>query len=198
MNTAIVLLAAGSSSRMGQSKQLLKVHEETLLRRAATVALKAGIGPVVVVLGAGEVQHRAVLENLDIEIISNPLWEKGMGSSLKAGLEFLLSHYPGTDALIAMVCDQPLLTPDHLKKLAETHGQSAQPIVVSGYAGTVGVPALFDKSLFPEIATLRDEHGAKSIIAHHPHETVTVDFPEGAIDLDTPEDFKLYSDKTSE
>jgi molybdenum cofactor cytidylyltransferase len=187
MKIGIIILAAGSSSRLGQSKQLLEIGGMPLLTRAATVALESTIGPVVVVLGANEMAHREAAAHLPVEIISNPRWETGMGSSLKAGLIQVLKQSPDTVAVIVMVCDQPLLTSGHLKALSETHQRTGK-LAVSGYSGSIGVPALFSRGLFPEILAMPDGQGAKKILQQHPDEIVIVNFPEGAVDIDTQED----------
>lgn len=187
----LILLVAGSSSRMEQSKQLLEVSGESLLVHAINAAVNSGHRPVVV-LGANEEAHRKAIGNLPVESILNPHWKNGMGGSLKAGLIYLLQNTPLAEALIVMVCDQPLLTSEHLKKLKEKYQTAGKGIIASGYAGTSGVPALFHKSLFPEIMALSDELGAKSIIQKHLNDTITIDFPEGSVDLDTPTDYQNF------
>ncbi len=193
--SGIILLGAGSSSRMGQSKQLLLVEGEPLLLRSAKAALGARANYVVAVLGANEAPHRKLLKGLGLEIASNPDWPKGMGSSLKAGLRHLLAIAPGTSAVIVMVCDQPNIHAHHLKTLLDNFLKMKYPIVASRYSGIIGVPALFDKSLFPAIFKLEDDQGAKMIIKQHPELVSAVDFPGGEIDLDTPEDYKTFTNK---
>ncbi|MEQ1588226.1 MAG: nucleotidyltransferase family protein, partial [Cyclobacteriaceae bacterium] len=107
---SILVLAAGSSSRLGQSKQLFLVEGKTLLEKSALAALNSGAEHVVVVLGAQAALHKKVIENLPIGIVINDDWQKGMGNSLKVGLGHLITNYPETEAVIIMVCDQPFLT----------------------------------------------------------------------------------------
>jgi molybdenum cofactor cytidylyltransferase len=192
MSIGIILLAAGSSSRMGQSKQLLKVNETSLIVHAASQAIETGMTPIVVVLGANEHAHRQALANLKLDIVFHPGWEKGMGGSLKSGLNQLLKIAPETEAVIVMVCDQPLLKAGHLQKLMANYSAARCHVVASGYSGTAGVPALFDKVLFPEIQGMPDEEGAKKIILRHSKKGIVVDFPEGSVDMDTPEDFRTF------
>ena len=193
IEVAIILLAAGSSSRMGKSKQLLKIKDESLLVRSITIALTSGLRTVVV-LGANEQQHRNAIESLPVDIISNVDWKNGMGGSLKAGLKYLLANAPLTEAIIVMVCDQPLLTAAHLEKLRTKYETSDKSIIASYYSGTPGVPALFHKSLFSEIMELPDDQGAKKIFQQHTNDMLTIDFPGGAVDLDTPDDYKNLVD----
>lgn len=198
VTSVALILAAGSSSRMKQSKQLLKIDGESLLRKAITVAAKSGVSKMVVVLGANEAKHREEIAGLDPAIITNPEWQNGMGSSLKCGVRFITKEFPNTEVAIVLVCDQPLLTSDHLKNLIEHWQTSKRPIVASRYAGSPGVPVLFDRSFFKEILSLGDEHGAKKLVAQHLGQTILVDFPEGAIDLDTPDDLKNFTQRKSQ
>lgn len=186
----IILLAAGSSSRMGQAKQQLVIDGKSLLVHSVETALQSDVDKVIVVLGSEEEVHRKVLNDLSVDIVINPWWQSGMGSSLKAGLSHVISNNPETNAVIVMVCDQPLLTTDHLKTLITKYRKTNATLVASSYANTLGVPALFSRLLFAEILNLGDEQGAKKII--HNNTAEVVDFPEGNIDLDTAEDYKNF------
>ncbi len=192
MNIGIILLAAGSSSRMGQSKQLLEIGGEQLLLTSTKVALLASAEKVVVVVGANEATHRKIIEQLPVEIIINEDWQKGMGSSLKKGLQELLLLVPKLEAALVMVCDQPLLAAEHLTQIIKKYELSKSPIVASYYSGSSGVPALFDKSLFEKLLNVEDQAGAKKIILQHKEVVETIDFPQGSIDLDTPEDYLAF------
>ena len=191
-NIGIILLAAGSSSRTGQSKQLLEIDGEQLLLKSTRVAVQSESEKIIVVLGANEMAHRKTIEHLPVEIIANPDWETGMGSSLKKGLRQLLQVVPQLKAALVMVCDQPLLTTEHINKLIQTFTNTNSLIVASHYSGSAGVPALFEKSLFEKLLRVEDESGAKKIIQQHKEAIQTIDFLQGAIDLDTPEDYRNF------
>jgi molybdenum cofactor cytidylyltransferase len=191
-NIGIILLAAGSSSRMGQSKQLLELNGEPLLRNAVNVALASDVKKVVVVLGAFEKEHKKIIQDLPVNIIHNPRWETGMGSSLKAGLNYLIHVDPKLSGTVILVCDQPLLQAGHIKSLIETNQKTKKAIVASRYAQTLGVPAFFEKKYFSELLSLGDPQGAKKVIQQHPEDVSPMDFPEGKIDLDTPEDYQGF------
>lgn len=193
MDAGIIILAAGSSTRMGRSKQLMELGEETLIARAVRVAGASGM-KVVVVLGAEDKKHAEVIRKMKIDIVFNPDWQSGMASSIKAGLRHF-SVNKNIHGVIVMVCDQPLLTSAHLTNLRDQWISTHKPIIASYYAGTVGVPALFDQSMFPEMLTLMGEGGAKKIIQNHPDKTAAVIFPEGSFDLDTPDDYKNFLDR---
>ncbi len=193
LNISIILLAAGSSSRMGKSKQLLDINGEPLLLHAIKTALDTKASDVIVVLGANEQNHLDAISLMPIRTISNHFWKSGMGSSIKTGLHYLIKEIPESKGVIIMVCDQPALTAGHLKQLIDTFLQTRKPIVASYYSDTSGVPVLFARSFFSNILMLRDEHGAKKIIEQFPDQVVTVPFPEGAVDLDTIEDYENYT-----
>ena len=185
---SIIVLAAGSSSRLGQSKQLILVDGKTLLEKSALAAINSGAQHVVVVLGAQAALHKKAIENLPVEIIINEEWEKGMGNSLKAGLKYLVTKYPETEAVIVMVCDQPFLSSEHLKKLITSFQKNPAGIVASSYNQTKGVPALFSRSMFDQLFKLEDIQGARKVIQFHQGSIQLIEFPKGEIDLDTPED----------
>jgi molybdenum cofactor cytidylyltransferase len=189
---SIIILAAGSSSRMGRSKQLLEVKGEQLLLRAVQTALGTGVEKIIVVLGANEPAHRKIIEHLQVDVITNPEWEKGMGSSLKKGLVHLLETTPQIEAALIMVCDQPLLTSGHLNKLINTAATNTNGIIASYYANGPGVPVLFIKSLFKSLLSIADQEGAKLILQKNKGEITSIEFPGGETDLDTWSDYEKF------
>jgi molybdenum cofactor cytidylyltransferase len=192
MNAGIIILAAGSSSRMGQSKQLLKWQDSTLLQHAVDTAFNSDAETVVVVLGANEEEHRKAVKSGAAKVISNPRWRTGMGSSLKEGLKSI-AEKPGVDSVIVMVCDQPYVTAEHLKELWVKFNQSKAKAVASAYAGTYGVPALFSPALYDSVLALADDQGAKTILQQlQPTEVKSITLKNGEKDLDTYEDYQKY------
>jgi molybdenum cofactor cytidylyltransferase len=189
---AILLLAAGSSSRLGRSKQLLSITGQPLLLKSVKAAIESGIKNITVVLGANEQAHREVITDAGVQVVVNTAWKKGMGNSLKVGLSYLLQQTPKAEAVITMVCDQPLINSDQLLKLIFQYESSESTIVASFYQGVAGVPVLFDRTLFSELLSMSDETGAKKILQEHPHLVKTVPFPGGEIDIDTEDDLKKF------
>jgi molybdenum cofactor cytidylyltransferase len=185
----LIVLAAGASIRLGVPKQLLKFRGETLLRRIASESLASLCNSVIVVLGENSGKFKSELENLDVFIVENPNWQNGMGSSVKAGLEKLLEMNQTADAVVLTVCDQPFVTAFTINKLIETFQTSKAQIVASEYQTTLGVPALFSRKFFPQMQIL-ESGGAKKIIYESPDETTSIYFPEGAIDIDTTDDYE--------
>lgn len=181
--TAILILAAGASTRLGQPKQQVIFRGVTLL--AATVARACETGcPVYVVLGADAEANKKLLEPFAVAVVVDAHWRLGMGHSLKAGLQALLRAQPALDAVIVSVCDQPFLTTSIFQLLLS---QSA-PLAACQYKHAWGVPARFSNAFFSELLGLGDEEGAKKILARHQHLLAFVSFPQGDLDIDTPAD----------
>jgi molybdenum cofactor cytidylyltransferase len=190
---SVIILAAGSSSRLGRPKQQVKVDGVPLLRKSVQAALEAKYSHVIVVLGSCAGEHKKMIAHLPVEIVIHHEWENGMGSSLKAGLIQLLKSRPETSAVVVMVCDQPLLTATHLVALRDLFRKSLKPIIASRYLEIIGVPALFDHSLFPELLKIKDTQGAKAVIENHLSLVETIHWVEGRLDIDTPEDLNLIN-----
>jgi molybdenum cofactor cytidylyltransferase len=180
----VLVLAAGSSSRLGRPKQLIEFRGKTLLRHAVQTALSLECGPVAIVLGAGCTEIEPCLEGLDGLVVENANWREGMGSSIRQGLSRLIDSFPGIDGVLIMLCDQPMVSADSLRALLQ--GQS--PISAASYENTLGVPAWFDRSLFPELLALPGAEGAKAILRRHQASVFAVRIPEAGIDIDTASD----------
>jgi len=189
----IILLAAGNSSRMGTSKQMLSVNGHTLLEHSVNCAVGSQIPNVIVVFGSHAHDHQAALKGRPITMEINQEWASGIGSSLKAGLKKAIQSYPNVQAIMVLVCDQPLLSSVHINRMASAYFQSRPLAVASQYNnGVVGVPALFDRSIFSSLMQLDDKLGAREILNKLNQELTLIPFVGGEIDLDTPEDYHRY------
>lgn len=187
---AIVLLAAGSSARLGKPKQLLKFNGKSLLQQMINTAADTGINPLIVVLGANAAVLSNEIDTKKAHTVFNKHWQTGMASSINTGLNFLIEKYPLTDGAIFMMCDQPFVSVGLLKDLIIIQKQTGKQIVCSRYQQVLGVPALFYKNIFPELLQLKGDTGARKIIQQHPDEVATVQFLKGNIDIDTTEDYE--------
>ena len=184
-----VILAAGSSSRMGSPKQILPFRGMSLLRRTALAALDAECFPVIVVTGAYAELSRRELDGLDVREALNPRWETGMASSIGAGLEDLVGAAADTVAAVFMLCDQPHVTADIISGLVSAHRVTGRPVIASTYGGSFGVPALFSRPHFAELARLEGGAGAKQVIERYASEACFLPFRGGEVDVDTRDDF---------
>jgi molybdenum cofactor cytidylyltransferase len=192
----ILVLAAGESTRLGSPKQLLDVNGQTLLRRALSAAIDARVGPVGVVVGAHADMMSDQAAGLDVEVIVNDRWREGMGSSISAGCR-ALNRVHDLAAIILMPCDQPQITPAHLRALVDAH-RGHHPIAASGYAGTIGAPALFDRRFSPILEALGGPGGAKPLIDANIDLVHAVPFDGGEVDIDTPSDYERLVAQTGE
>jgi CTP:molybdopterin cytidylyltransferase MocA len=185
----VLLLAAGSSSRLGSPKQMLPFRGSTLLGRAVTAALSAEAGTTCVVLGAYAQAVKDHIAGLGVDTVIHQGYEEGMASSLRAGLQQMLQVHPLLDGVLVMVCDQPYVDGAHLRALVTTQRATGAPVVASAYANTKGVPAVFHKEMFGALLSLTGDKGARRHI-----ETCAgaqaVPFPAGETDIDTTAEYQ--------
>ena len=190
-HTAIVILAAGTSSRLGSPKQLLEYNGKTLLQHAIDTALATGCPKVMVVLGARADMLKLKLANQPIEILENKNWQEGMTSSIRYALQNITIAGFQPESIIFMVCDQPYVTSSLLMSLVEKSVETGLPIIASGYDDKAGTPALFHKSMFPQLMDLKGDKGARALLAAQPEKVAIVPFPKGVTDIDTVADYEL-------
>ena len=190
MSVAAVVLAAGGSTRFGKPKQFALFQDETFIRRIVIAAIEAGCAPVVVVTGENSTQVTLELAGLSVSIAMNPGWSSGVGSSIRVGVQRAMDLAAEVGASLLLTCDQPFVTAAVLAQLIQLHLTSGKPIVASAYATTLGIPALFDRSCFPDLLRLKGDNGAKGIILARPHDVASFDFPVGEIDIDTAADYE--------
>lgn len=186
-----IILAAGASQRMGTPKQLLRYHGRSLLRHAVETALAARCHPVIVVLGAHREQLCDEVSALPVQVVENPAWAAGMGTSIRAGVQALTETEVA--AALLLLCDQPLITPQTLHELITLYTQAQPLAVASEYNGSRGVPVLFSRALFPELLALPDEAGARQLLHRHAANVLSVVVQAGALDVDTPADYAWLS-----
>jgi molybdenum cofactor cytidylyltransferase len=192
--TAIIILAAGASLRLGRAKQTLPYKDETLLKHTIKAAVDSGIGPVIVVVGANEKEIRAHIENAPVSIILNRDFQEGIASSIKVGVSYILDTHKDCENMILMVCDQPYVNANLLKNLCNTKQTTRNLIAACSYKDTIGVPALFDKALFGKLLLLKGEEGGKKVLFQHKEKVATIPFPEGVIDIDTEADYEALNE----
>ena len=193
-----VILAAGASTRLGQPKQLLAFRGEILLTRAINAALGAPCFPVIVVLGARAEQIRPAIESFPVQIVVNADWEQGMGGSLSIGVS-LLAEQPDIEAVVALLCDQPLVTSETIRFLLETRAATHHAVIASEYDNLPGPPCVFDRALFPELIALKGSEGARKVIAYQEAQSAVfrVPVPDAGLDIDTLDDWKNLQKRES-
>ena len=190
VSVPIILLAAGESKRMGTPKQLLTYNGSSLVRHAATEAVKSNCDPVIVVLGAKRDRISVEINDLKVHITSNLDWQKGMGASIATGINTLLTINTDFDAVIVALGDQPFVTSRVYNLLIERYYQNEVKAVASSYSNTIGVPALFASSILSELLDLNRQGGAKQVLKRYSDRSLNLNLPEAAIDIDTPADYQ--------
>lgn len=188
LRVAAVVLAAGSSRRMGMNKLLLAVDGEPLVRRAVSRCLAAGFDRVVVVVGHEAERVRAALDALPCDLVENPDYARGVGTSIRAGVR---SVAEAVDAVVIVLADMPYVTTDMLRTVAAWYRATRPPVVVSEYGGVQAPPTLYDRALFGRLMAIPDDSGGKAVAAQPGALRVAVAFPESARrDLDVPADYR--------
>jgi len=178
---------------MGRPKQLLPYHDKSLLEHTVDIANDADAGPVIVVLGAHAASLEKVIDQKKVHIVENKEWKEGMASSIRCGLNTLMHIAPLSDAVILMVCDQPFISESLLNDLVAVQKNTGKMIVTSLYQNATGPPALFYKTIFPELLELKGDAGARKIVEQHSNDVATVLFNQGNIDIDTEADYKALN-----
>ena len=187
---AIIILAAGNSSRLGEAKQLLQYQGRTLIRRMTEAAIEARTSAVIVVTGSNAPLIEEALHALPYHAVYNPNWQSGMASSIVEGLEKLIKLLPDIAGAIFAVSDQPFVNVDLFSALIQTALEKNSGIVASEYDHTFGTPVLFSSKYFPALLTLMGAEGAKKLVKKFADDATSVPFPLGSVDIDTQEDYQ--------
>jgi molybdenum cofactor cytidylyltransferase len=184
-----VVLAAGTSSRMGQNKLFLQVEGEPLVRRVVGRAARAGFDPLIVVVGHEADLVRRALDGIPYRPVVNPDYERGVNSSLRAGIQ--AASETQARAAVVVLADMPFVTTAMMERLIDSYRSSDAPLVISDYGGVNAPPMLYDRSLFGELAVSEGQGCGKHVVKRHRDEAASVSWPEEALtDLDAPEDYE--------
>ena len=189
-NIAILILAAGASSRMGKiTKQLLPWENTTLLGKTIRTAKACTADSITLVVGAKATSIRKSVSQENIQIIENTEWKSGLGSSIACGTKFLLKTNPLINAILVVLADQPLIDSLYLNKVITTFNSEGKG-VATAYKNKAGVPALFPKAYFEKLVTLHDDFGAKGIINDIKESFAVLQPGYKTIDIDTKSDYE--------
>lgn len=188
-----LLLAAGSSSRMGQAKQLLDWQGLPLVRHVAQEALASDLSSLVVVVGAEADRVRTALEDLKVSIVENEQFAEGQATSLLAGLASLKRP----EAVMVLLCDQPFISKKLINRmrtywLKHREDENKPLALIPRYEGQRGNPVIFDYALFNELRELRGDQGARSVLQRYPEQVLWYESDDPAVitDLDTIEAYQ--------
>lgn len=187
---AAVVLAAGGSTRLGEPKQLLELGGRPLIDHTfAAVRRAGGIDSIYIVLGhaADEIQARADLTGF--QIITNPGYAEGQSTSVRVAIEQIPDDI---DAVIFVLADQPLQVSQVIERLAASFRDDPAPIIQPAYADGPGNPVLISRGIFPDLARLTGDTGARPVLQRRKAEIRRIDCSEWSrpMDVDTIEDFE--------
>jgi len=187
---AIIILAAGESTRMGTPKQLLPWKNKTLLAHTIELAKKIRPKDIFVVLGANSERIGPTISDTELFIVKNPSWQEGMGSSIACGVEHVISKKKEYHGVLILLCDQPLISQEYLNLLIHTFITNEKRIVATNYGKRAGVPVIFGKKNFPALTKLEGDNGAKTIINKNIYDTIVINSGENLTDLDTKVEYE--------
>ena len=189
---AAIVLAAGASRRLGTPKQLLNVDGETLLHRAARIALATAPAQTLVVLGADAAAMREAVADLDVRSVVCDDWQRGQSASLQAGVSALED---GIEGVLVLLCDQVGLDAAHANTLLQAWHDEPTRAVASAYADVIGVPAVLPRAWFADVLRLQGDRGARDLLRRRDAEVVKIAAPALARDVDTPRDARVVTRK---
>lgn len=188
--TAIIILAAGASTRLGTPKQLLPWGNRTLLEYAIDIATESVAAEIIVVTGANQQIIQSGTNRSHVKFVINDNWASGMGSSIAIGVSYVMTQSEGISNVLIMLCDQPQVDGLYLKKLMELHESGKKGITATNYQNRPGVPAIFDQQYFDELVRLKAQGGAKKLMTQE-SEDIHLFSPKTDIqDIDTQEDYQ--------
>ena len=182
---AAVVLAAGGSTRLGRPKQLLTRDGETLVHRAARLALASGASRVLVVVGAYADDIGAAVSDLPVARLVNARWSEGLAGSVRVAADSLASH---THATLLLTCDQPALDIAHLQALLEGSRRAPSGCAATRFGDRVGIPAVVAPAMLRAARTGQGDRGLREVLNAAGAGVIARDAPDLGIDIDTPDD----------
>ena len=182
-NLSVLILAAGTSSRLGKPKQLLKIKDESLIQIAVKKALNLS-DDVKVVLGHKSYEIIEELKDFPISILINPNYEQGMGSSISFGIK----DFNKSKKVLIMLCDQPLIPLSHYNSLIKKSIENEDLIVCSKYQNRFAVPSIFPNIYYKALSDLKGDEGARKLLKANIINHIVLE-DKLSIDVDTKEDY---------
>nr|WP_321221956.1 nucleotidyltransferase family protein [uncultured Psychroserpens sp.] len=186
MKLAIVILSAGSSTRMGATKQLLPIGKTSLLGLCIENAIQSHSNHIYCVLGSNFETIKKSISQYNIEVIYNPKFKEGLSSSIVAGLNHLADK--NFDAVLFLLGDQPKVNSKYINLLILTSEKEPTQIIASQYDQAIGVPAIFPKKYFEQLLKLKGDKGAKDLLNTCKSQTIAIESNK-LIDIDTHDEY---------
>ncbi len=188
MKIAIIILAAGSSTRMQTPKQLLNFKGKNLLQRAIDLACALEVENRMLVLGGWKETIQEKIDASEFDILFNANHKNGMSSSLQLAIKQVVPNSQ-IEGILIMLCDQPLIPKSHYEQLLEHAKHTDASIIATSYNQIMGVPCVFKSNRFEELLDLEGQQGAKFLLKKHKEEVVSVPCEMASFDIDTEKDY---------
>lgn len=182
-----VVLAAGGSRRLGESKQLVLFRGKPLVWHAVRAAVEGGLSPVVVVVGSNGPAVRAALEGEPVRFVENPSWQVGQSTSLRAGLNLAQR---GSEAAIFLLADMPFVSAEVVRALVTEHRGTLTPIVAPRLDDRWCNPVLFDRSTYRALQSLEGDTGGRALFDRFRMAGIPWADRSLSVDVDTPMDLE--------
>lgn len=196
-NIAVLVLAAGKSSRMKAIKQLVKINGKTLLDITLEKAKSVFPNDVFCVLGANSDKIKNEITTKNITFINNAGFKRGLSSSIVTGIEFLKKNNFNYNVIFILLADQPSIEIEYLKSMVRLYKENPSKIVASNYKTKYGVPAIFPEKFFSELLLIEEDKGAKELMNNKNNDVICSEFKTNLIDIDTEEDLILFKKSIS-
>lgn len=182
---AAVVLAAGGSTRLGRPKQLLTRDGETLVHRAARLALASGASRVLVVVGAHADDISASVSDLPVACVANAHWDRGLAGSVSVAADALAAH---SHATLFLTCDQPALALAHIQALLEASYRATSGSAATRFGDRVGIPAVIAAPMLRAARALQGDRGLRDVLNAADAGVIACDAPDLVADIDTAAD----------
>lgn len=188
-----LVLAAGESKRMGRSKQLLPFADKTILETVIDRITQSTVDETLVVLGANRKEIEEVTKDLPVKSVYNPRFKEGMLSSVQKGFASLPEE---AEAVLVFLADQPMVPSSVIDQVVRAYRSTKKGIVLPVFGQKRGHPVLISTKYSKDVPHLDPEIGLRALVHNHPEDILEVDLDSSSVleDIDTPEDYKKFSD----
>tara|TARA_R110002096_G_scaffold152929_1_gene316413 strand:+ start:635 stop:1234 length:600 start_codon:yes stop_codon:yes gene_type:complete len=196
-NVAVLVLAAGKSSRMKSIKQLEKINEKTLLDITLEKIKSIFSDNIFCVLGANGDRIKQEITTTNINFINNKNFETGLSASIVAGMLHFKNNNLSFDSVFILLADQPAIDVGYLKSMLFLSKENNHKIIASKYGDKFGVPAIIPKKYFKDLILIEADKGAKEFINQHKNDVLCSESSTNLLDIDTKEDLNSYKKSIS-
>jgi len=189
---AVLVLAAGQSSRMKSIKQLAKIDQKFLLEITLEKAKKIGLKNTFCVLGANADTIKNQINFEGIQTIINKNFKDGLSTSIIQGIHFLREKHTNIKSVLILLADQPAVQQSYLDEMVQLSSKNPSKIIASTYLKTYGVPALIPSLYFADLLKIEGDKGAKIFLNSNQFSVISPKKNTNLVDIDTQEQLKQF------